>query len=637
MAIITLTNINKSFGGPLLLDNVNLQIEPGERVCLVGRNGEGKTTLLKILSSELVPDSGKINYQKGINIGGLTQEVPRDFSGAIYDIVADGLKEQGSLLSEYHHVSTQLAKDSNDNSLLQRLDSVQHALDACGGWLMHQQIEKVLMQMDLNPDENFNTLSAGLKRRVLLARALVGNPDVLMLDEPTNHLDINVITWLEEFLHDFPGTIFFVTHDRMLIRHLATRIFELDRGRLTSWSCNYNTFLLRRQEMLEVEAEQWAKFDKKLAKEETWIRQGIKARRTRNEGRVSALFKMRKERDSRRYTAGNVRMRTQEAERTGKLVIKAEHLTYRYDQNDVIHDFSTTLMRGDRVGIIGPNGIGKTTLLRILLGKLSPLEGKIKLGSGLEVSYFDQLRVQLDEDKTVMENISDGNDSIIFNGRPRHIIGYLQDFLFTSDRARSPVRILSGGERNRLLLARLFTIPSNVLVLDEPTNDLDTDTLELLEELLLVYKGTILLVSHDRVFLNNVVTSTFVFEGDGRVKEYVGGYDDWVRQKGNEVSAKPQVPVKQKKKRVHAERPRKLSFKEQRELDALPELIEQMEEEQAGLFHTMSDPEFYKKNGSEVATAKARLDALKLELKKAYARWEGLEDIKNLEGLVNDT
>ncbi len=630
MALITLTNINLSFGGPPLLDNVSLQIEPGERVCLVGRNGEGKTTLLKLLSSELVPDSGKVGFQKGIHIAGLSQEVPRDFSGTIFDIVAQGLEEQGALLLEYHHVSTLLAKEGKDKNLLQRLDRVQHELEARGGWLMNQQIEKVLLQMDLNPEDDFNTLSAGVKRRVLLARALVGNPDVLLLDEPTNHLDIDVIIWLEDFLREFPGTLFFVTHDRMLIRRLATRIVELDRGRLTSWACDYNTYLLRRQEMLEVEAEQRAQFDKKLAKEEAWIRQGIKARRTRNEGRVRVLIKMREQRHARRYTAGSVRMEAQEAERTGKLVIKAKNLTYAYEKEVVFHDFSTTLMRGDRVGIIGANGVGKTTLLQVLLRKLPLQEGTIKLGSGLKISYFDQLRSQLDEDKTVQENICEGSDSILFNGRPRHIIGYLQDFLFSPDRVRSPVRILSGGERNRLLLARLFTIPSNVLVLDEPTNDLDTETLELLEELLLEYKGTILLVSHDRAFLNNVVTSTLVFEGDGCIEEYVGGYDDWIRQRKPDIPEKPKTASK-KKKRTRLERPRKLTFKEEKELEALPELIERLEAEQEDLYQRMSDPEFFKQAGDEIAFANSRLEELKHELETAYAHWESLEEIRDQE------
>ncbi len=625
MALITLTNINLSFGGPPLLDDVSLQIEPGERVCLVGRNGEGKTTLLKLLSSELVPDSGKIGFQKGVHIAGLSQEVPRDFSGTIFDIVAQGLEEQGALLSEYHHVSRLLAEEGKDTSLLQKLDRVQDALEAGGGWLMNQQIEKVLLQMDLNPEDDFITLSAGMKRRVLLARALVGNPDVLLLDEPTNHLDIEVINWLEDFLREFPGTLFFVTHDRMLIRRLATRIVELDRGNLTSWSCDYNTYLLRRQEMLDIEAEQRAKFDKKLAKEEVWIRQGIKARRTRNEGRVRALVKLREQRQARRYTAGSVHMETQEAERTGKLVIKAKNLTYAYENETVFHDFSTTIMRGDRVGIIGPNGVGKTTLLLLLLKKLPLQEGAIRLGSGLKISYFDQLRAQLDEDKTVLENIGDGSDSIIFNGRPRHIIGYLQDFLFSPDRTRSPVRILSGGERNRLLLARLFSVPSNVLVLDEPTNDLDTETLELLEELLLEYKGTILLVSHDRAFLNNVVTSTLVFEGDGRIEEYVGGYDDWIRQRKPEIPEKPKTTTK-KKKREKLERPRKLTFKEEKELDALPESIERLEGEQGDLYQRMSDPDFFKQEGDEISLANARLEELKCELEAAYERWESLED-----------
>ncbi len=627
MALITFSDVCLSFGGPLLLDHANLQVEPGERLCLVGRNGEGKTSLLKLIHSEVAPDSGTINFQKGITIAGLKQEVPRDLEGSVFDIVAKGLEEQGILLSDHHHVSRLLETKGNDNRLLQQLDRIQQALDACDGWRMHEQIRKVMEQMRLDPDQAFHQLSAGQKRRVLLAQALVNHPDVLVLDEPTNHLDVKAIVWLEDFLREFPGTVLFVTHDRMLIRKLATRILELDRGQLCSWACDYPTYLKRRQEMLENESGQWARFDKKLAKEEVWIRQGIKARRTRNEGRVKFLMKMREERASRRSISGTVQMRTQDAGPTGKLVVEAKNLTYAWEKAPLIQDFSTTLLRGDRIGIIGPNGAGKTTLLKVLLGDLPVLRGSIKQGVNLQISYFDQLRSQLDEDRTVQENVCDGNDTIMFNGRPRHVIGYLQDFLFSPERTRSPVRILSGGERNRLLLARLFTIPSNVLVLDEPTNDLDMETLELLEELLMEYNGTILLVSHDRDFLNNVVTSTLVFEGKGRVIEYVGGYDDWMRKKGTGNIEKTKSFFKQKKKREKAVRPRKLTFKEQRELETLPESIEALEAEQETLFQTMSDPEFYRQEGARVSAMVSRMEEIKRELEKAYARWEALDAI----------
>lgn len=627
MALITFSDICLSFGGPLLLDHANLQVEPGERLCLVGRNGEGKTSLLKLILSEVAPDSGKMNFQKGITIAGLTQEVPRDLEGSVFDVVAKGLKEQGMLLSDHHHVSRLLETQGNDKRLLQQLDRIQQALDACDGWRMHEQIRKVMEQMRLDPDQAFHQLSAGQKRRVLLAQALVNHPDVLVLDEPTNHLDVKAIIRLEDFLREFSGTAFFVTHDRMLIRKLATRILELDRGRLSSWACDYPTYLKRRQEMLENEAGQWARFDKKLAKEEVWIRQGIKARRTRNEGRVKSLMKMREERASRRSISGTVQMKTQDAVPTGKLVVEAKNVTFAWEKSPVIRDFSTTILRGDRIGIIGPNGAGKTTLLKVLLGDLPVLQGNIKQGVNLQISYFDQLRSQLDEDRTVQENVGDGNDTIMFNGRPRHVIGYLQDFLFSPERARSPVRILSGGERNRLLLARLFTTPSNVLVLDEPTNDLDMETLELLEELLMEYNGTILLVSHDRDFLNNVVTSTLVFEGKGRVKEYVGGYDDWMRQKGSGIIEKPKSSFKQKKKREKSVRPRKLTFKEQQELETLPESIEALEGEQETLFQTMSDPEFYKQEGTRVSAVVSRMEEIKSELEEAYTRWEALDAI----------
>ena len=488
-------------------------------------------------------------------------------------------------------------------------------------------MDKTISRMDLDPGERFETLSAGLKRRVMLARGLVSEPDVLLLDEPTNHLDIDAIGWMEEFLLRFEGALLFVTHDRRFLQKLATRTVELDRGRLIDWSCDYETFQKRKEAALEVEAGHRKRFDDKLAQEEAWIRQGVKARRTRNEGRVRELEKLREARRTRRELMGSVRMRTQDAARSGKLVIEAQGVSYGYSgQKPIIDDFSTVIMRGDKTGIIGPNGSGKTTLLRVLLGDLSPERGELRRGVNLETVYFDQLRAQLDENKSVAENVGDGNDTIQFNGMPRHVMGYLQDFLFSPERARSPVSTLSGGERNRLLLARLFTKPSNLLVLDEPTNDLDMETLELLEDLLLDYAGTLLLVSHDRTFLNNVVTSTLVLEGEGRVGEYVGGYDDWVRQRRPDGAINPAKPsVISEKQRPKRECRQTISYKEQRELQDLPGVIELLEAEQNELYRSMSEPAFYQKSGPEIAAAKARLKEIEQELDEAYQRWDALD------------
>jgi ABC transport system ATP-binding/permease protein len=600
MALISMQDVSVSFGGPPLLDHINLQIERGERVCLVGRNGTGKSSLMRLLVGELIPDEGEITRQQGLRLGLLPQEVPQGLRGIVSDIVAGGL-------------------DDSNAALLAPKDDAE--------WRKHHQVAKTISRLNLDPLAPFETLSAGLKRRVMLARGLVGDPDILLLDEPTNHLDVEAIESLEELLLRSGGTLLFVTHDRMLLQKLATRIVELDRGNLIDWTCDYENFQKRKQALIEAEAEQWVQFDKKLAREETWLRQGIKARRTRNEGRVRALEKMREVRRARRELTGLVRMRAQEAGRSGKLVVEAEAVSFGYIKDaPVIRGLSTLIMRGDKVGIIGPNGSGKTTLLRLLLGELPPLEGRLRQGVHLEVAYFDQLRAQLEEDKSVLENVGEGNDVIVFNGRPRHIFGYLEDFLFSPERARSPVRILSGGERNRLLLARLFTKPSNVLVMDEPTNDLDTETLELLEDLLLDYPGALLLVSHDRTFLNNVVTSTLVLEGEGRVGEYVGGYDDWLRQR------RPVAPAGTGKteagtitQRLRPERRQSLSYKEQRELDALPPHIETLEAEQAKWYASLSDPSFYRRPGAEIAGAKARLESLERELDDAYRRWEALE------------
>jgi ATP-binding cassette subfamily F protein uup len=628
MALVSLQNIDVSFGGPLLLQGVDLSLDRGERVCLVGRNGTGKSTILRLITGEVKPDNGKLVYQQGVRITLLTQEVPQDVQGSVFDVVASGLGEQGKLIAEYHRVSGMLGREHTDR-LLAELETVQHMLEASGAWRMQQSVETILSRLGLPADALFPELSGGLKRRVLLARALAGEPDLLLLDEPTNHLDIEAIAWLEEFLLEFGGTLLFVTHDRMLIKKLATRIVDLDRGRLTSWPGTYETYLERKQAALDAEAVENAKFDKKLAAEEAWIRQGIKARRTRNEGRVRALKELRRIRNERREVTGTVRMQVQEAERTGRLVIEAEDVSYGYGSRLILQGLTTTVLRGDRVGIIGPNGSGKTTLLKLLFGELKPAAGIVRHGTNLEVAYLDQHRAQLDGEKSVQDNVANDSDYVTINGTRRHVIGYLQDFLFTPERARSPVKVLSGGERNRLLLARLFAKPSNVLVLDEPTNDLDIETLDLLEELLLEYAGTVLLVSHDRVFLNNVVTSSLVFEGDGRFAEYVGGYDDWLRQRPKKQEAAPARREERKEQpRTQKEKQRKLTFKEQKELELLPQKIEQLETEQQGIHTSLADPDFYRESGGKVSEYRERQEALERELAEAYKRWEALEAVK---------
>ena len=621
-------NVTMAFGGPPLLDGINLQLEAGDRLCLMGRNGTGKSTLLKLISGDLPADGGEIVRQQGLKVALVSQEVPQGLAGTVFDVVAGGMGEATALLAEYHQVSHQLATDS-DAGLLTRLERLQRELEAVGGWHLHQEVERLLSRLSLDPEAAFATLSGGTKRRVLLARALASSPDILLLDEPTNHLDIDTIVWLEEFLLKEMKTFLFITHDRAFARRLANRVAELDRGRLYAFACGYDDFVTRREELLAAEITRQALFDKKLAQEEAWVRQGIKARRTRNEGRVRALKKLREERRQRRERLGTAKLQIQEAERSGALVAEVENATFAYDGRPVIAGLTTSIMRGDRVGIIGPNGSGKTTLLRLLLGDLAPQEGEVRLGSRREVLYFDQLREQLDLEKSVQENVGEGNDTVTVGGKSRHVIGYLQDFLFTPERARTPVRILSGGERNRLLLAKLFTRPSNILVMDEPTNDLDAETLDLLEELLMEYGGTLLLVSHDREFLNNVVTSTLALSGTGEVKEYVGGYDDWLRQAAAAApAAPPPAKTAEARPRRQAERPRKLTFKEERELEALPELIAAIEGEQGELHRTLADPEFYRNAGSEVVRLNARLEELERELETAFGRWEELEEIK---------
>lgn len=633
MALIGLQDVSLTFSGNLLFDRINLQLETGERMALLGRNGVGKTTLMKVLSGQLKVDDGQVLQQKGIHVTHLPQEVPSGISGNVFDLVLSGMGGREKLLHDYHHVSHRLQTEYTDE-LMEELGRLQSEMDHANAWETNSQIENVIAQMKLDPESDFESLSGGQKKRALLAKALVLKPEVLLLDEPTNHLDIDSINWLEGFLQEYPGTIIFVTHDRTFMTHIATQILELDRGKLFSWKCDYPTFLKRKQEALDGEASQRAQFEKKLAQEEIWIRQGVKARRTRNEGRVRALEKLRAEKKAQRQLMGKVRMQAQEAERSGNLVSKVEHLSHGYGGTPLIRDFSTQIMRGDKIGVIGPNGCGKTTLLRLILGKMPPQHGTVRLGTNLEIAYYDQLREQLDEEKTVAQNVSGARETVTINGRTKHIIGYLQDFLFSPDRARTPVKVLSGGERNRLFLARLFTKPSNLLVMDEPTNDLDVETLELLEELLVEYSGTLLLVSHDRSFLNNVVTSTIAMEGDGVVEEYPGGYDDWLSQRRPKSQPAPiqaELPKEKVEEKTQSSKPRvpgKLSSKEQREMAALPDQIQKLEAEQEKLVALMADPAVYQKKSKEIAQAKERAGAIVEELAKLYQRWEYLEGLQ---------
>jgi len=625
MAFINLRNISLAFGGPTLFEDISLRIAKGERICLLGRNGTGKSTLLKVISGELPPDGGVIDRQQGLRVARLEQDIPRDLQGTIYEAIAGGLGPIGQHLSRYHKLSLRMEQGEAD--LHDELSDVQRKLESCDGWAHQQQIEQVLSRLKLPADLPVASLSGGLMRRVLLARALAVNPEILLLDEPTNHLDIESITWLEEFLKRENLTLVFVTHDRAFLRNLATRIVEIDRGRLFDFACNYDTFLQRKEELLHAESQENARFDRKMAEEEIWIRKGIKARRTRNEGRVRDLKKMREEHRQRRERLGTARLNLQDAERSGKLVAEVKGLTFAYGDAPVVKDFSTTVMRGDRIGIIGPNGVGKTTLLKLILGELSPQQGNVKLGTNLQIIYFDQLREQLDPELTVQQNLAGEQDTVVIGGRSRHVIGYLQDFLFTPDRIRSPVRILSGGERNRLLLARLFTREANVLVLDEPTNDLDLETLDLLEELLADFKGTLFLVSHDRAFLNRVVTSTIVFEDDKQISEYVGGYDDWLNQR-----PQPDEPLNTKvvlKEKPKKERSRKLTFKEKHKLEELPLQIDALETEIAELHTMMADPDFYRTAGEQVAAATTRLEVVETKLAEIYAHWEELDSLSD--------
>lgn len=595
--LLTIRELTIGFRGPSLLDGVSCTIEPGQRIGLLGRNGAGKTTFMRLLSGQVESDHGEIIRAPGVKVALLQQDVPQDVQGTIAEVVAQGLP---------------------------RVDADDH--DAV--WKGEHQLEQILTKMSLDGAARFEALSSGMKRRVLLAQALVAQPDLLLLDEPTNHLDIEAITWLEDFLARWSGAYLFVTHDRAFLRRLATRILEVDRGKLFDWSCDYDTFLTRKEEALAAEEKQNALFDKKLAIEEVWIRTGIKARRTRNEGRVRALEAMRRTRQQRRTSPGKVKLEIQEAERSGVLVAEVEDVSFEYPGRVILKDFSTTILRGDKLGIIGPNGAGKTTLLRVLLGQLPPQSGRVKLGTNLQIAYFDQLRAQLGEEQTVQEAVGDGYETIFLNGQSRHIIGYLQDFLFSPERARTQVKFLSGGERNRVLLAKLFAKPANVLVLDEPTNDLDSETLEMLEERLVQFDGTVLMVSHDRAFLNNVVTSTLVFEPAG-IKEYVGGYDDWLRQRTPEPAIA--VPAAREEKPAKAtsgtEKKRRRSYKEQKELTELPAKIEALEAAIAELHTTMGDPTFYQKGKDIIAKSQQALKQHETDLATAYQRWEELEQL----------
>ncbi len=626
MALISIQEVTHSYGGPLLLDKVNYQLKKNERVALIGRNGEGKTTLLTLMANMQKPDSGKVVYEKGVKVGYLPQQIDSNLEGTVFEIVLSGLGKRAELLSEYQDTYSKL-QTTHSEELISKLNELQVKLESADSWKVYNEVKLILSKLKLNPDDKFNKMSGGQKRRVLLARALVENPDVLLLDEPTNHLDIDSINWLENFLNDYRGTLLFITHDRAFLDNISNKIIELDRGRLFIWKCDYRSYLLHKEEQERSEDKERQLFDKKLAEEEVWIRQGIRARRTRNEGRVRALKKMREEKRSQRERVGKVRFKTPDTYLSGRLIAETTEISHKYNDEYLISDFSTQVMRGDKIGLIGPNGSGKTTLLNILLGKLKPTFGEVIVGTNLDIAYFDQHRAELDEEKSVMENLSGGSPTLTINEKQVHIVSYLQDFLFSADRARSSIKSLSGGERNRLLFAILFSRPSNLLVMDEPTNDLDIETLELLEELLIQYKGTILLVSHDRVFLNNVVTSTMVFEGNGVVMEYPGGYEDWKSQQVQENS-EIKVETKPKKKKEKTEKPRKLSFKERKDLDEMPGLIERLEKEQEELYLTMTDPEYYKKTAEEIKTINERSEKIKEELSTAFDRWDFLDQLK---------
>lgn len=629
MSVLSIQNIQVSFGGPAILDDLSLKIQPKERIGLLGRNGAGKSTLMKLIAGEIQADSGEMNKSQSLKVARLVQDVPTGTDGTIFEVVASGLGNLTPLLERYHRVLKSLESDPSDKHM-QELEDCQHALEAANGWRVEQMVDQTLSRFGLDPETQFNALSGGMKRRVLLARALVIEPDLLLLDEPTNHLDIPAIEWLEEQIRLFQGAVLFITHDRRFLDALATRIVELDRGILRSYECNYQTYLERRDQELAAEADQFATFDKKLAKEEEWIRQGIKARRTRNEGRVRALEQLRNERAARRERQQTADLTLMDASKSGRLVIEAQDLGLTLSNKQLFEHFSTTVLRGDRIGVIGPNGAGKSTLIKTLLGQMTPTSGSAKLGTNLEIAVFDQLRETLDDDATVIDNLHHGSDFVEVGGGKKHVIGYLQDFLFSPERARGPARMLSGGERNRLLLARLFLKPANLLIMDEPTNDLDLETLDILRDTLLGFKGTLILISHDRDFLDSVVTGIWSFDPDHKLREYVGGYSDWIRQRPK-ASEQTDHTVAEKtvSQDIKQQAPKKLAFHEKREYDALGADIEQLEIEIKALEDAMATPDFFQSNPEHAASETTRYQGLQAELEVKFLRFMELDERAN--------
>jgi len=624
--LLTLDAVALAFGHLPLFESADLRIEPGERIALIGRNGTGKSSLLKVVSGDMAPDSGTAWRSPGLRIARLEQDVPGAGDRTVFDEVASGLGTLGAIVAGYHHAAMRVAEDPGDGAALAALGELQHELEERDGWSLEQKVELVVSRLALPADRLMGELSGGWRRRALLGKALVSEPELLLLDEPTNHLDIDAIRWLEDHLRHFPGALLFVTHDRAFLSNLATRIVELDRGRLTSWPGSYPQYLEKKAAALSAEAGELARLDKKLEKEEAWIRQGVKARRTRNEGRVKDLMALREQRAAYRAEGGTVRMSIDAADSSGRLVFEAKRVTMALGGATIVRDYSQRILRKDRIGLIGPNGSGKTTLLRLLVGELEPDAGQVRRGTRLQIAYFDQQREQLDPERSVLDTVNDGNDTVVINGESRHVIGYLADFLFPRERAQSPVKSLSGGERNRLMLARLFARPANVLILDEPTNDLDIETLELLEELIGDFDGTVLLVSHDRVFLDNIVTSTLAFEGGGKVTEYVGGYEDYLRQTSGSVRLQAERDSRSARLQADPQPSRKLSFKEQRELESLPSHIAALEAEQERLRHESALPSFYKERGDHIRAVLNRIEAIGPEIEAALARWVELEE-----------